>query len=73
MERQQINENDLEKVIGGTIVFNADCTTCGYFRNDQYKVLNFNAVLDYIKENKTKMSESKMLKNMVAAGLLANL
>lgn len=73
MAREMIEGNDLEKVVGGTISFNEDCSTCGYFCNDQYKVNNFSAVLDYINNNKGKMSERKMLSNMVAAGLLSNL
>lgn len=73
MDRMEINEKDLDKVVGGSIIFNGDGTTCGYNRNDQYKVLNMSAVLKYINENSDKMSERRMLSNMVAAGLLANL
>lgn len=73
MEREKINETTAEQVNGGTISFNEDCTTCGYFCNDQYKVNNFEAVLSYIEKNKGKMSERKMLSNMVASGLLSNL
>ncbi len=73
MARELINENDVEKVVGGSIVFNGDHTTCGRDCNDQYKVLNYSAVIKYIAENRNNMSERKMLSNMVEAGLLANL
>ena len=73
MARDVINENDLDKVVGGSIVFNGDHTTCGRNCNNQYKVLNYDAVLQYIKENCTKMPEKKMLANMLAAGLIANI
>ena len=72
MERKQINDLDLEKVVGGSIIFNDDCTMCGYNTNDQYVVVDFKAVHDYIKENKNNMSERRMLSNMVSAGLLRN-
>lgn len=73
MERKPINEMDLEKVVGGTIMFSEDCSTCGYFCDNQYKVLNFDAALQYILDNKGKMSERNLLKKCVEAGYLANL
>ena len=73
MARDMINENDLDKVVGGSIVFNGDHTTCGRNCNNQYKVLDYDAVLQYIKENCTTMTEKKMLANMLAAGLIANI
>ena len=73
MEREKINENDLDRVTGGSIVFNGDHTTCGHNCNNQYKVLDYDAVQEYIKANCTKMPEKKMIANMVAAGLLQSL
>ena len=73
MAREFIQDNDVEKVVGGSIVFNGDHTTCGRNRNDQYKVLNYDAVIKYIAENSMKLSEKTMLKNMLEAGLIANL
>ena len=73
MERQAINDLDLDKVVGGSIVFNADHTTCGRNCNNQYKVLNYNAVLKYIGENRNSMNEKTMLANMVKAGLITSL
>ena len=73
MEREVINDLDLDKVVGGSIVFNADHTTCGRNCNNQYKVLDYSAVLKYIGDNRNNMSEKSMINNMVAAGLLAKL
>ena len=73
MERKAINDLDLDKVVGGSIVFNADHTTCGRNCNNQYKVLNYNAVLKYIGENRNNMNEKTMLANMVKAGLITSL
>lgn len=73
MAREIINETDVEKVIGGSIIFNVEHTTCGYNRNDQYAVLDYGKVIDFIKENRNKMSEKNMLSKMVSKGYLANL
>lgn len=73
MGRQMLNDNDIEKVVGGSIMFNDDCTTCGRNCTDQYKVLDLNAVIAYVNANKKNMSEKQMLNNMVAQGLLASL
>ena len=73
MEREVINDLDLDKVVGGSIIFNGDHTTCGRKNNHEYKVLNYNAVDKYIKENCTKMPEKQMMSNMEAAGLIAKL
>ncbi len=73
MEREQINDVTAEGVVGGSIVFNADHTTCGHNCNNQYKVLDDAAVQKYIAENCTKMTERKMISNMVEAGLLVAL
>ena len=73
MERERIDDMVAEDVVGGSIVFNGDHTTCGRNCNNQYKVLDYDAVLQYIKDNCTKMPEKKMLANMLAAGLLSEL
>ncbi len=70
MERQAINDQDLDKVVGGSIIFNGDHTTCGRKNNAEYKVLNYTAVQQYIDDNCTKMSEKTMINNMIKAGLL---
>ena len=73
MEREKISDLATENVIGGSIIFNADHTTCGRKNNHEYKVLDYNAVHNYIVENCTKMTEKNMIKNMLAAGLLATM
>ena len=73
VEREKLNDQVVEEVVGGSIVFNGDHTTCGHNCNNQYKVLDYDAVLQYIKDNCTKMPEKKMLANMLAAGLLKEL
>ena len=71
MEREMINDNEVEKVVGGSIVFNRDHSTCGYNTNDQYKVLNYSAVIQYVLAHYKTMDERDMLKNCVAAGYLS--
>ena len=73
MERQMLDENDVKKVVGGSIIFNADYTTCGRKSNAEYRVVNYNDVYDYIVKNCTSMSEKTMIANMVAAGYLVAL
>lgn len=73
MKREMVNDNELEKVVGGTIIFSEDCSTCGYFCKDQYKVLDFDSAVDFILKNKGKMSERSMLSKMVTAGYLTEL
>ena len=73
MEREAINDLDLDKVVGGSIIFNSAHTTCGRKSNAEYKVLDYSAVDKYIKANCKSMSEKTMINNMVAQGLLAKL
>lgn len=73
MERKMINDTAAESVTGGSIVFNGDHTTCGFNCNDQYKVLDYNAVINFIVQNRYDMTEKKMIKKMVELGLLATL
>ena len=73
MAREMINDMDIEMVTGGSIIFTRDHTQCGLNCNNQFKVNNFDAVLNYIRENKNEMTERDMLKNMMMAGLLTRL
>lgn len=72
MGRKEI-KNELEKIVGGTIMFNEDNTKCGYFCDDQYEVYDFDACLDYLLENKGKMSERNLLKKCVELGYIGEL
>ena len=73
MEREAITDQTLEKVVGGSIVFSPDRTTCGLNNNKQFKVNDFDAVIQFINENKTTMTEREMLKTMMMSGLITRL
>ena len=73
MSREMISDQDLSSIIGGTIIFSTDHTTCGKNTSDQYKVLNFDAAIQYIVDHRLEMTEKTMLNNMVAAGILTTL
>ena len=70
MERENLADQMAEEVVGGSIVFNADCTMCGLNCTDQCVVNDFEAVLAFIRENKDTMREGAMLKQMVALGYI---
>lgn len=67
----KLDDNALDDISGGSIVFNGDHTTCGRNCNNQYYVLNDAAVQQYIAENCWNMSEKTMLSNMLSLGYLA--
>ena len=71
MSREIINDQDLELITGGSIIFNGDLTTCGRKNNAEYKVLNLNAILDYITANRNKMPEKQMMVNMLQLNYIA--
>ncbi len=73
MERERITDQVAEGVIGGSIVFSTDHTTCGYNCNNQCKVNDYDAVMEFIKNNYQTMNEREMLKAMVKQGLLTRL
>lgn len=73
MERENIGDQIAEEVIGGSIVFTPDHKTCGRNCNNQFKVNNYSAVINYISANYKTMTEKEMLKNMAAQGLLTRL
>ena len=70
MEREHITDQNAEQVVGGSIVFNEDCTMCGLNRNDQCVVNNFELTLQYIKDNKNTMTEAEMMRAMCALGYI---
>ena len=73
MAREIIDGKDLEKVSGGSIMFNADNTTCGRNCTNEYKVKDYEGVINYIGQNCMRMSERQMLKDLENAGLLERL
>ena len=73
MAREMINDMDIENVVGGSIVFSTDHTTCGLNCNDQCKVNDFDAALQFIKDNYSTMSEKDIMRNLVARGYITRL
>ena len=73
MARQMIDDASVEQVVGGSIVFSKDHTTCGLNCNNQCKVLNYNAAIDFINKNYETMKEADMMRKMVALGYIARL
>ncbi|MBR3105718.1 MAG: hypothetical protein IKH30_00885 [Clostridia bacterium] len=73
MAREMINEQDIENVVGGSIVFSPDHKTCGLNCNNQCKVNNYGGALNYISEHYQTMSEQEMMRNMCAQGLITRL
>ena len=73
MEREKISDLDAKDVVGGSIIFNKEHTTCGRKNNHEYRVIDYAAVDQYIKANCANMREKDMINNMLAAGLLETL
>lgn len=71
--RKEINESDLKKVTGGSIVFNGDCTTCGYDRNDEYRVVDFDNALSYMLDHVQNMDERDILQHCLDMGYIERL
>lgn len=70
MERKVINDQELELVTGGSIIFNDDLSTCGRKNNAEYEVHDFDAILDYVRNNRDKMPEKQMMANMQQLGYI---
>lgn len=73
MKREIISNQDLNQVVGGTIMFSPDLSTCGKNVDNQYQVLDFDKAIDYINTHKLEMTERTMLQNMADLGYLAAL
>jgi len=73
MAMKMLNDEDLNNVSGGSIVFTTDCTMCGFNCNNQFMVNDFDSVLSYISENKYTMDERDMLKALMEQGLLTRI
>ena len=70
MAMKMLNDEDLNKVAGGSIVFNEDHTMLGLNCNNQAKVLDYDGVVQFVSNNYLSMSEADMLRAMVAQGLI---
>ena len=73
MAREKIDDMSVEQVVGGSIVFSPDHTTCGLNCNNQCKVLNYDACIKFIGENYKDLKESEMMRKMVALGYIVKL
>ena len=70
MAREIINDMDVEKVVGGSIVFTKDHTMCGLNRNDQCRVNDFDAAIGFIAANYQTMTERDMMYKMMELGYI---
>ena len=73
MERTTIPDQAANEVTGGSIVFTQDLKTCGYNCNNQFIVNDFDAVIQYINENRYTMDERSMLKTMMQMGYITRI
>jgi len=73
MARVELNNESLENVTGGTIVFSPDNATCGLNCNNQAKVNDYAAAKKFITEHWQTMSEKDMLREMVKLGYITRL
>ena len=73
MARQAIDDNNLDKVVGGSIEFSTDHTTCGLNCSNQCRVNDYNACIQFIRDNHQTMSERDMLRQMVSLGYITRL
>ena len=73
MEREHIADQDMEDVVGGSIVFTTDHTKCGLNCNNQCKVNDYSAAISFIAENYKTMTEKEMMKKMLALGYISRL
>lgn len=71
MSMKMLNDEDLDIVSGGSIVFNEDCTMCGLNCNNQVRVNDLNAVVQFIDQNKYTMTEAEMMRAMAIQGLIS--
>ncbi len=69
----KLDDSALDGISGGSIMVSDDCTTLGRNCTDQYRVLDFNAVISYVNSNAASMSEKTMLANMESLGYIAAL
>ena len=73
MERDILTDIESEEVVGGSIVFTPDHTMCGLNCNNQCKVLDYDAMIDFIKANYKTMREAEMMRQMLALGYMTRL
>lgn len=70
MAFEKLNDQDLDNVSGGSIVFTPDHTMCGLNCNNQCVVNDYDAMITFIRDNYLSMSEPDMMRQMVALGYM---
>lgn len=73
MMREMINNENLDKIVGGSICVSEDRTTCGLNCTNQFKINDFSAIVSYVDEHKATMTEKEMLKAMAQLGYITRL
>jgi hypothetical protein len=73
MERDIITDQVAEEVVGGSIVFTSDHSTCGLNCNNQCRVNDYDAAIAFIAANYKTMREKDMMKQMMALGYITRL
>ena len=73
MERKKIEDRIAGEVVGGSIIFNTDHTTCGLNCDNQCKVNDYDKALAYVLDHYNSMSERNIMKNMLALGYITML
>ena len=73
MAMKMLNDEEMDKVSGGSIYFTPDLSMCGLNCDNQCQVLDFDNVIKYIDENKWTMTEKDMMKAMIAQGWLVRI
>lgn len=73
MAREVINDNTVKDVVGGSIVFTTDHKYCGLNCNNQCVVNDYDAAIDFIKENYLNMKEADMMRKMVSLGYITRI
>ena len=70
MAMKMLNDEDLNTVAGGSIVFTSDHSMCGLNCNDQCIVNDYDAMIAFISNNYLTMNEKDMMRQMCALGYM---
>ena len=70
MAREMIDDMNVDKVVGGSIIFTPDHTMCGLNCNNQCIVKDYAAMISFISANYKTMKEADMMRQMLALGYM---
>ena len=73
MAREIIDDNSTKNVVGGSIVFSMDNTTCGLNCSNQCAVNDYDAAIEYISTHYKTESEASMMRSMCSLGYITRL